>query len=246
MPTLLPGKLHSTKITSSIEFIQYLESCQGQMDVFITRFPSELQYILSKASSEVLSRLDSYEDDVINSLLDSYQFYRRELGSVPPGVSGWLDLWKILTLIQIARPDWHIKNVSHYSNFGINKSYYYILYSIYQDTMPEIILELVERFFESPLAYFTDRMFSRLLILENSLLLSEEQNLCYKCKTDNQDKKVKFDRIITNFGKSDIYDRWGISRNHVGDIQVVCFKCLQSTVLKSSTHTLTAELQGVI
>jgi hypothetical protein len=227
-----------------MDLIQYLNSYKEHMNAFIQRFPSEIHHTLLEASSDVLGRLSLYRDEEIHCLLDSYQFYRKELGSISPGVNGWFDLWKILTLIQIARPDWDIKNVPYYSNFGINKSYYYILYSLNQDTMSEIVMELAERFFESPMAFFADRMFSRLLILENTLLLSEDENLCFNCSKEF--KEVHFDRIVTNYGKTEVYDRWGISKQQIGEVRIVCFKCLQSIVLKSNTFTLAEQLQEVI
>lgn len=202
--------------------LQNLHAClaqvKPQIDHYITAFPSSMHEELESAMVAVYDRLAMSPPETITKwFFDSYHI--PNLGS--NFLEGLSRLWKMLTLLSVAYPNWDLVH-SDLANLQLNSSegtFRQLIYSTYQDPMPQVVLGLARRFRNG----LNPNTFFHPLIMDNHRQ-SSRLSLCRRCGTTYQ-----FGQILVNFCQDVSEGPFGEESNtyrHLEKVKVLCANCL--------------------
>jgi hypothetical protein len=199
---------------------------------YLSRFESHLIPHLQNSMELALIKLCAMSSVEFEGLLRTYQYARHQLRQ-DQTTQGIGELWRLLTLIQLAYPNWRHVDHSDYANIEIEEDdLIHLIYSVNQDTMPEIILDLAERNLRSRMRSFFKRLgFPRRIILENAnreLGADPKENLCQHCRDGGG--RTALGRIVEDYGHVASQNvLLGVEINSIGDdfVNLICSDCVR-------------------
>ncbi|HEU4962621.1 MAG TPA: ABC-three component system protein [Bacilli bacterium] len=220
----------------------HTDHAQRHMNAFIKRFPAAVQPDVRQAADEVADKLSQMPTAERQAFLRRYRY---PFDTAHPEPSGTLELWTLLTLFHLLDPTWQLHNADEVANLHLPQTqaphrWKRLLHSVYGETMPEILLALVERRKNSP--YGEEIRAGGMAVCPHGVIVDNilpfpEKSLCRHCRPE---QTFPFGNILRTFTADEDRELFrGVepesnTYKDLEQIDVTCTTCIQAHALQAT------------